>query len=50
MVCNKAVATTYIKHVSARREYACDFERHVVCSSNFSSSAHPREAAFDGCG
>ena len=47
---DEAVAATDVEHLGARRKHARHFERHVVRSSNFSSSSHSVEATLDRCG
>lgn len=50
MMRDETVAAANVEYVCARRKHMRDFERHVVCSSNFSAPSHAVEAAFDDRG
>ena len=50
MMRDEAVATADVEHVGPRRQYAGNFERHVICSPDLAASSHALEAAVDGCG
>jgi hypothetical protein len=49
MMRDKSAAAADVEHVSSRRQHAGHFKRHVICSTNFSSSSFTLEATFDGC-
>jgi hypothetical protein len=50
MVRDETVAAANVQDVGVRRKHFGDFERHVVCSSDFAASSHSIEATLDGCG
>ena len=50
MMGDEAVAASDVEYVCAWRKHTRDFERHIVCSSDFSSPSHAAEAAFDDRG
>jgi hypothetical protein len=50
MMGDETVAATDVEYVCSWRKHPGDFERHIVCSSNFSSPSHAVEAAFDDRG
>jgi len=50
MMCDEAVAAADVENVRVRRQHACDFERHVVCSSDFTTPSHAFDATIDDCG
>jgi|ERR1041385_2931003 hypothetical protein len=47
---DEAIATADIKHISLRRQYLRDFERHVISASDLAAPSHAPDATFDGCG
>ena len=47
MMRDEAVSATHVEYVRTRRQHTRDFERHVVCSPNFSATAHSVEATFN---
>src|SRR5205085_3212833 len=49
VMCDETVSAAHVQNVSAWRQHSRDFERHIVCATNFSASAHSPEATFDGC-
>jgi hypothetical protein len=50
MMSDETVAAADVENVSAWRQHARDFERHVVCATDLAASSHSFEATFDGCG
>jgi hypothetical protein len=48
-MCDEAIAAADVEHVRSRRQHTGDFKRHVICSTDFASSSHAFETAFDGC-
>jgi len=47
MMCDEAVAATYVEHSRSRWKHAGDFECHVICSTNFAAPFHALEATLD---
>jgi hypothetical protein len=50
VMCDETVAATDVEYIGSGRQHTRDFERHIVSTSDFASSPHTPEAAFDRCG
>jgi len=50
MMRDEAITAADVEHSRPRRQYAGYFERHVICSTNFTAASHALEATFDSGG
>jgi hypothetical protein len=50
VMCDETIAAADVEYGGSRRKHTGDFERHVICSTDFAAASHAVEATFDCCG